>query len=125
MLTTNQEPQTATNAPADQLAANTARIRDLNDAMRQSMSRFTLSQGIRALGPVAVLAIVSKVAAFADFSEANDPHGEHDFGAFDYRNEKIFWKIDYYTPDLRSGSPDPADPEVTRRVLTILLASEY
>lgn len=93
--------------------------------MRRNMNRFTVTQGIQALGPVAVMEIVSKVATFSDFSEDNDPHGEHDFGAFDYANEKIFWKIDYYTPDLKGGSPDPADPSVTRRVLTILLASEY
>jgi Protein of unknown function (DUF3768) len=55
----------------------------------------------------------------------NDPHGEHDFGSFEYSGQTIFWKIDYYDMRLKWGSPDPADPAVTRRVLTILLAEEY
>lgn len=39
--------------------------------------------------------------------------------------EKVFWKIEAYDRDLRFGSEDPANPAVTRRVLTIMLASEY
>jgi Protein of unknown function (DUF3768) len=41
------------------------------------------------------------------------------------RANKIFWKIDYFAPDMESGSADPADPKQTVRVLTIMLASEY
>ena len=37
----------------------------------------------------------------------------------------VFWKIDAYDRTLEFGSDDPADPSVTRRVLTIMLASEY
>jgi hypothetical protein len=32
--------------------------------------------------------------------EDNDPHGEHDFGAFEHEGQRIFWKIDYYAPDM-------------------------
>jgi len=52
-------------------------------------------------------------------------HGEHDFGSFDYCGERIFWKIDYYDRECRYGSENPADPEQTTRVLTIMLAKEY
>lgn len=62
---------------------------------------------------------------FADFSEENDPHGEHDFGSFRYNGELIYWKIDYYDKAMEFGSPDPADPAVTTRILTILLAEEW
>jgi hypothetical protein len=55
----------------------------------------------------------------------NDPYGEHDFGALTVEDRKIFFKIDYYDRALAGGSPDPADPRVTTRVLTIMLAEEY
>jgi hypothetical protein len=59
-----------------------------------------------------------------DFSAANDPHGEHDLGAFDFDGTPVMFKIDYYDKDL-AFSPDPADPSVTVRVITIMLANEY
>ena len=34
----------------------------------------------------------------------------------------MFWKVDCYDRALRFASPDPADPAVTARVLTIMLA---
>ena len=37
----------------------------------------------------------------------------------------IFFKIDYYDRTLTHHSPDPADPAVTERVITIMLADEY
>ena len=50
---------------------------------------------------------------------------EHDFGSFEAEGEKIFFKIDYYDRTLTHHSPDPADPTVTERVITIMLADEY
>jgi hypothetical protein len=38
---------------------------------------------------------------------------------------KIFWKIDYFDLKLKWHSPDAANPDVTHRVLTIMLACEY
>jgi hypothetical protein len=104
-----------------------AHIRRLNDSFRRSGlgGDMLITPGIQALGGAAMGEIAGEVMLFDRFDENNDPHGEHDFGAFDHGEQRIFWKIDYYGPDLMSGSEDPSDPELTRRVLTIMLASEY
>ena len=102
-------------------------IATLNDRFRTSLQGGSVfvTRGILALGDEAFSDILSRVREFEHFDEDNDPHGEHDFGAFDHAGTKIFWKIDYYDRALKRGSPDPRDPAVTTRVLTVLLASEY
>ncbi len=104
------------------------RIRRLNDALRQGRGEnisVVITQGVQALGDD-VLAVVSrKVSEFDKFTEDNDPRGEHDFGAVDANGETIFWKIDYFDRRLKALSPDEANPAVTSRVMTIMLASEY
>lgn len=103
------------------------RIRRLNDRFRRTGigGDILITLGIQELGEDAIQAIATEVMQFDRFSADNDPHGEHDFGSFDHDGQNIFWKIDYYAPDMVSGSEDSSDPEVTRRVLTIMLASEY
>ena len=113
-------------------------IRSLNDRFRTNIpnatdvpGRVMLTQGIRQLAdgdaePGKLLPHLFKaVREFDDFSEDNDPHHEHDFGALEFEGEKVFWKIDYYAMDLQHGSEDPSDTAKTMRVLTIMLASEY
>lgn len=107
---------------------NSSKIAELNDLCRKAMGvagRLIQTEGINALPPEEQSAIREKVENFSDFSEGDDPYGERDFGAFEHNGQKIFWKIDYYAPDLFHGSENPADPAQTVRVLTILLASEY
>ena len=99
----------------------------LNDPARTTLSncKLIITQGIDLLGNDAVDCILNLVMRFDDFSEQNDPFGEHDFGAVEYEGNTVFWKIDYYDLDLMNHSPDPSDPHVTRRVLTIMLGEEY
>jgi hypothetical protein len=104
-----------------------AAIRDLNDAFRTSLTGgvVLMTSGVIALGPEAQARILAAVRAFNDFSTDNDPWAEHDFGAVEVDGERVFFKVEYF--DLIRGmhSPDPADPSVTERVMTIMLASEY
>ena len=108
-------------------ATSTAsKIAILNDCFRRHPSSdWMITAGVQANGPLFVLGAISAVRAFDDFTEDNDPRGEHDFGSFALAGERLFWKIDYYDRDLRFGSEDPAEAAITRRVLTIVLASEY
>ena len=105
----------------------TARIRALNDELRHNLTGGTvvMTQGVAALGREAVARIVKTIAVFDDFCNANDPYEEHDFGAFEAEGQTIFFKIDYLDSTLTFHSADPADPAVTERVLTIMLAEEY
>jgi len=105
------------------------RIRELNDAFRKSLDptlgRAVLTQGVSALPSNVQAMAMRKVATFNAFDADNDPHGEHDFGSFELAGQMLFWKLDYYDPSLEFGSDDPADPNRTTRVLTLMLASEY
>lgn len=104
-----------------------ARIRDLNDAFRTTLSggQVFLTRGVVERGLAFHREMIARLRAFASFEADNDPYGEHDFGALTVRGRKVFFKIEYYDRDLKDGSPDPADPAVTSRVLTIMLAEEY
>jgi hypothetical protein len=105
----------------------TDRIRALNDDLRQHLigGGTVITPGIAALGRAALDRIVKTIAVYDDFCHANDPYGEHDFGAFEADGQVIFFKIDYYDKALTYHSPDPADSLVTERVITIMLAEEY
>jgi hypothetical protein len=107
--------------------SKTARIRALNDELRQNFADgiAVMTPGIAALGAEAVARIVKTIGVYDDFCHANDPHEEHDFGAFDADGHRVFFKIGYFDKTLTYHSPDPADPSVTERVITIMLAKEY
>lgn len=69
--------------------------------------------------------IIRLVADYDDFNPDNDPHLEHDFGSFEFCDEKIYWKIDYYDPEMIYGSNNASNLDKTCRMLTVFLASEY
>jgi hypothetical protein len=106
-----------------------ARVRELNDTFRKSfdagLGKVVMTAGVSDFGADIKVKIMMAVQAFSDFSEENDPHGEHDFGSFELFTKSFFWKIDYFDNELRNGSEDPSDAAQTTRVLTIMLAEEY
>ena len=114
---------------------HTTKIRELNDLARKQIMVINWgrsvpcnvchTQGIEAFSADDRYKVYLAVRDFNDFTEDNDPHQEHDFGAFDFNGRKIFWKFDYYAHDMEHGSEDPADIGQTMRVLTIMLAEEY
>ena len=122
----------------------TARIARLNDRARQAMGlacNAYVTVGFRALREADQSRVRELIETYDTFDEDNDPHGERDFGTIyqiadghwtterprpcDDERERVFWKLDYYDRDLRFASEDAANPAVTRRVLTIMLADEY
>lgn len=117
------------------------RIARLNDLARRAMgiaSMVVATEGIRALPEADQSRLRELIETFDAFTPDNDPYGERDFGAIWQGLDgvwstlrpvdvavTVFWKIDAYDRALRFCSEDPADPAVTRRVLTIMLAGEY
>jgi len=98
-------------------------IAALNDAARGNPLSYMLTRGVAALPAETISDIYISVQSYEEFTEDNDPHGEHDFGSLVMDGNQVFWKIDYYTKDL-SGGCDPLDPNC-RRVVTIMLAEEW
>lgn len=90
------------------------------------LGRFVFTRGIEALSPEAQIELWFLVRDFDDFTEDNDPYGEHDFGAIEHPEAgTVLWKITYYDPSFSTASPDPSDITQTRRVLTVMLAEEW
>jgi hypothetical protein len=97
------------------------KIACLNDEYRKARQGFLVTRGVSALPNITT--VLSLVQDFNEFSEDNDPYGEHDFGSFEVFGEKLFWKIDYYDSALELWA-DPLSSEC-RRVLTVMLSEEY
>jgi len=102
-------------------------IRDLNDQFRSTLigGEVLITPGVLDLGNETTIQVLRKVRKFDNFTAGNDPHNEHDFGEVKVNDNRVWFKIDLYDKDQKYGSPDPADPEVTTRVMTILLPEEY
>ncbi len=103
------------------------RIAQLNDRLRQTFwgGKIMTTPGVNELQEEMQAALFRAVAEYDDFTPDNDPHGERDFGCITIAGEKFFWKISYYDTRMEYGSDDPANPEMTTRVLTIMRADEY
>jgi len=99
----------------------------LNNQLRQTFKggRIMTTSGIEELPVLTKLRILKAIQNFDGFTPENDPYGEHNFGEGTESENRYFWKIDYYDQHCKYGSEDPANPSITTRVLTIMLAKEY
>lgn len=110
--------------------ARSVSIAAQNDLFRQSfdpsMGIVTLTVGVNALSDIDKSKLLSEIRSYDGFKQdGNDPYFEHDFGSIELKDIKYFFKIDYYDKTMQYGSENPADPNQTKRVLTIMEASEY
>lgn len=116
---------------------NARAIARLNDRLRENITspgtdRVVMTRGVADLiGDTSLFRgfrrraeLLRAVRDFDGFELGNDPYGEHDMGSFDLYGASCLWKIDYYDPSMSAGSEDPADPDKTVRVLTIMRADE-
>ena len=111
---------------------DTKTIQEINDRFRKGdptvPGTVVVTPGVQALlegNGEGYDVLAREVQAFDEFTEDNDPHGEHDFGRFTYLGADCYWKIDQYNATYDGGSDDPADLEQTARVMTIMLPHEY
>ena len=102
-------------------------IATLNDTFRKTFTggQVLLTAGIDSMSSEDKANIVSLVQNFNNFNEDNDPYGEHDFLSIDYKGNKIFAKIDYYDLNNQYHSENPANPDITNRILTIMTVFEW
>ncbi|TPI65059.1 DUF3768 domain-containing protein [Mesorhizobium sp. B3-1-7] len=103
------------------------RIRTLNDQLRKTGvgGRMVMTAGVAALRAYDIAAILLAITKFDAFDQDNDPWGEHDCALLQVGDRQLFFKIDCYDRSLANLSPDPTDPAVTIRVMTVMLPEEY
>jgi hypothetical protein len=106
---------------------DTDTIRKLHDAFRRSLAGGCVvkTDGIAALPEMDQVEIILRIRMFDDFNKPSDPYGEHDFGSLYASGNKVFFEIEYFDKDLNFGSENPTDPEMTTRIMTVMLANEY
>ncbi|MFH1793766.1 MAG: DUF3768 domain-containing protein [Pseudomonadota bacterium] len=109
------------------LLAEHERIRILNDHLRclHRGGMVVISRGIAVMRREIWAEVILAVAKFEAFTPDNDPYGEHDCAVVAAGALSVIFKIDYFDPTLLHHSDDPTDPNLTRRVMTIMLTEEY
>jgi hypothetical protein len=103
------------------------RIRELNDQLRTQFvgGAIMLTRAVKAIPETKRAHLLAAIRGFEAFTEDNDPHGEHDCFTLEFEGERYMVKIDYYDLAMKAHSDDPADLAKTRRVMTVMFASEY
>ena len=131
---------TQSTAPQDEQDVNNpaiaAIIAQQNDAFRTSVTasvkapgvppgKLVMTAGIAAQSDEFRAALIEALVAFDAFDADSDPYGLHEMGVLEIEGERVWFKFDLYDESFEYGAETPTDPKRTRRVLTLLLPSEY
>ncbi|QOT74534.1 DUF3768 domain-containing protein (plasmid) [Sphingobium fuliginis] len=110
------------------------RIGELNDRARHGLDR-TAKRVVTRTCLMTIAGSESDVALFVAqariiqaLRQWEPPVGdrsERDLGYFELDGHRLMFKCDYYAPGLEWGSENPADPDRTIRVITVMLPSDY
>ncbi len=131
--TTNAEPTTTIDLSSPEAAAI---IAVQNDAFRKSIAQFAtgpdvpkgrvlMTHGLREQSEDFQRELITKTITFEAFDVDSDPYGWHEMGVIEVGETTIWFRIDLYDVNYEYGAGDPTDPDKTRRVMTLLLPSEY
>jgi len=89
---------------SEEFARDSSAIAAQNDLFRSSLGNTPVLNGtvvttigVIARGETFQTKAMHAVAAFSAFDEENNPWAEHDFGAFDIGDQKLFWKTRSFT----------------------------
>ena len=101
-------------------------IRTHNDSFRKTFSggEIHLSPEIQALCLEDQANILERIRTYQGFNRFSDPERLHNRGRFEYNDLSILWEIHCFDNELNDESPDPANPELTRRYLLVMLSHE-
>lgn len=96
---------------------------ELNDQLRTTFKggRVQMTAAVCALDPQLRGRALSALSRYDKFSDGE----EHDSGVFIFAGYSFEWRIEYRGKDGIGVSPDPANPEMTFRVLTLYAATDF
>lgn len=102
-------------------------IARLNDQLRMGhgKGKIVVTKAVHALTGFDTDVLMAALANYEGFDPDNDPHGERDFGDLTLFGADLLFKIDYYDNAMEFGSDNPANMELTTRVLTVMRADEW
>jgi hypothetical protein len=107
---------------------HTQTVEELNDTFRQTLlgGRVALTDSVaHALGADGCEKLMHRIMNYEGFVRDGDRYDEHNFGVVLMSSKSFIWKIDYYSPDMQRLSNNPANVDITKRVMTVMLAEEY
>lgn len=105
-------------------------VAELNDRFRKgdfSLGMLSMSPKVEALSnqeKQTLLQAVGKVDNFIE-TKATNSSKLHEFGLVTHHETEYIWEIDYCDKQLKSISPNPADPNCTSRILTLMRIDEF